>query len=187
MTLSGIPPHLLLAAAELPENRAAADALRHAAALSAPPPVSLPSQALDGVQGGVETSGKRRRAEGLDSLRLTLYGAPRTKKTSNQLQRFGGRLKVVPSAAWMKWRDACLKQISPFLRLRDQPYNLCALFYRDADRGDLVGYLQGLQDVLQEAQIISDDRWFKSLDGSRLRVDRERPRVELEILPTSGE
>jgi len=119
------------------------------------------------------------RTEGLDSLMLTLYGAPRTKKTSNQLQKFGGRLKVVPSAAWMEWRDKVKASgdVEPWMRLKDQPCNCTALFYRDANRGDAVGLYQGLADVLEEVGVVSNDRWIVSWDGSRMLLDRVNPRV----------
>lgn len=169
MTISGIPSHLWERAALLPQNAHAKEALQRLAGARTVEPAN-PDEISSKL---AETS------DGLSSLRLTLYGAPRTKKTSNQLQRFGGRLKVVPSAAWMKWRDDCLPQVNDSMRLRDQPYNLCAIFYRDANRGDAVGYLQGVADVLQEAGVVSDDKWFTQFDGTRLRVDRKRPRVEI--------
>ena len=60
MSLSDIPPHLLRAAADLPENRASAEALRRAAGLSETLPILLSSQGVEGAQGGREThSGKR--------------------------------------------------------------------------------------------------------------------------------
>lgn len=125
------------------------------------------------------------RTEGLDSLTLTLYGAPRTKKTSNQLQRFGGRLKVVPSKAWMAWRDKVKESgdVEPWMRLRDQPYNCYALFYRDANRGDAVGFYTALADLLEELEVVSNDRLIVSWDGSRLLVDVTQPRVEITLSP----
>jgi hypothetical protein len=179
--LRTFPPDRILAALALPANSAPGvqaalqRSLRASGHPTTPEPLKVSHADSSVVQGVLTQDGER------ESLSLTLYGAPRTKKTSNQLQRFGGRLKVVPSKAWMRWRDECLKQTNDSMRLRDQPYNLCALFYRDADRGDAIGYLQGLADVLQEAGIVSDDKWFTQFDGSRLLVDRERPRVELLI------
>lgn len=132
---------------------------------------------------------KAARTEGLDSLTLTLYGAPRTKKTSNQLQKFGGRLKVVPSKAWMKWRDRVVQSgdVQPWMRLRDQPYNCRAIFYRDADRGDAVGFYQGVADLLEELAVVSNDRLLVSWDGSRLRVDKTNPRTEITLLPAEND
>lgn len=128
------------------------------------------------------------RTEELDSLTLTLYGAPRTKKTSNQILKIGKRLKVVPSKVWLAWRDKVLASgdMKPWMRLKDQPYNCAAIFYRDADRGDAIGYMTGLADVLEEAGVVSNDRLLVSWDGTRLRVDRKNPRVELFISPAEG-
>lgn len=134
---------------------------------------------------GATTTKHAPRLEGLDRLTLILYGAPRTKKTHNQVHRYGGRLKVVPSKQWMKWRDKVKESgdVKPWMRLRDQPYNCRALFYRDADRGDATGLYQGLADVLQEAGVVSDDKWLVSWDGSQLLVDKTRPRIEIALTP----
>lgn len=57
--------------------------------------------------------------------------------------------------------------------------NCRALFFRDANAGDAVGYYQGLADVLQEAGILQDDVSIVSWDGTRLTKDANDPRVEL--------
>ena len=66
------------------------------------------------------------------------------------------------------------------------PVSVQALFFRQRDyTGDLVGYEEALGDWLQEkrngAGLIRDDRQIASWDGSRLFVDRDRPRIEIEI------
>lgn len=135
-------------------------------------------------------------------LRLVIWGAPRTKKTSNQGVRTGhkcpkcrlgtGPIRVFPSAAWRNWvqkavvtvrtsdGDRDLRTLPPG-SLPDRPYNCAAVFYRDADRGDMIGFAQGLADFLEQRNIISNDKWIRSWDGSRLDIDRARPRVELTI------
>jgi Holliday junction resolvase RusA-like endonuclease len=117
-------------------------------------------------------------------MNLRILGAPRTKKTSNRVLRFGRFNKVVPSAAWLAWRDIAVPQ----LRLQwagrapiDQSINVAAVFYRDAKRGDAVGYYQSLADVLQEAGVVIDDKVITSWDGSRLSKDALNARVEVEI------
>lgn len=122
---------------------------------------------------------------GAGSLRLTLWGPPRTKKTHNQLRRHGGRLKVIPSAAWMAWRDALLAtgQLPAGDTLPDLHYNCAATFFRDREAGDLVGFQQGLADVLEEGGVVSDDKWIRGWDGSRLDLDRACPRVEITLTP----
>lgn len=121
-------------------------------------------------------------------LKLTLPGIPRTKKNSGRIVHAGG-LRLLPSKAWERWAN----MVSPMLRawaLRNQlqpiasPVNCAALFYRDADRGDAVGFYQGLADVLEKAGIVENDKHIVSWDGSRLRKDAARPRVELALTPT---
>lgn len=117
-------------------------------------------------------------------MKLVIYGAPRTKKNHGQRKMVGKFMKQLPSEAWMEWRDLVLPQL---VRQFDgyhpisEPVNVRALFYRDALRGDAVGYYQGLADVLEEAGVVTDDKWIVTWDGSRLRKDPARPRVELEI------
>lgn len=124
-----------------------------------------------------------------EELHLVLYGPPRTKKTHNTIAWRQGKPKVIPSEAWMAWRDA-LKATGQLPAteepLPDLPYQCSAIFYRDRDQGDLVGYQQGLADVLEELGVISDDKWIRSWDGSRLDVDRACPRVEITITPIGG-
>jgi Holliday junction resolvase RusA-like endonuclease len=116
-------------------------------------------------------------------MTYVIEGAPRTKKTSNRILRFGKFNKIVPSKAYLDWRDDAVPQ------LREQgvsvyacPVNVRATVYRDAYRGDLIGYLQGIADALQEAGVIVDDKFITGWDGSRMTKDSKRPRVELEIV-----
>jgi hypothetical protein len=132
--------------------------------------------------------------------RIVIYGAPRTKKTSNQLVQAGARPRVLPSKAWLAWyasahivelRESAagwLFSVWPPKRgeLPDQPYNCCALFYREAAIGDAVGYYQGLADLLEKRGVIRNDKWIVQWDGSRLLKDAERPRVELTLTPVAA-
>lgn len=123
---------------------------------------------------------------------LTIPGTPRTKKTSNRVVRAGrsGKIRVLPSAAWAEW---CLDVHAWWVKLPaasrrgfplpDQDYNICALIYRDALRGDAVGYYQGLADVLQVIGVVTNDVQLCTWDGSRLLLDRANPRVEITIEP----
>jgi hypothetical protein len=62
-----------------------------------------------------------------------------------------------------------------------EPVNCAALFYRDADRGDAVGFYQGLADLLEKGGVVSNDKWIVTWDGARLCKDASRPRVELTL------
>lgn len=138
------------------------------------------------------------------TVRFEIESPPRTKKTSNRIVRIkcrDGRTfqKIMPSKAYMTWFKAAMRQVLMIRTLaRDQgvslplsgPVHVSAVFYRDADRGDLTGYEQALADFLQEplfrpkrngAGVIRDDRQVVSWDGSRLDVDRSRPRIEVMV------
>jgi Holliday junction resolvase RusA-like endonuclease len=124
--------------------------------------------------------------------RLVIKGPPRTKKTSNRVLRFGRFNKVVPSEAWCAFRDLAVPQLTRQLEEIDAytistPITVNAQIYRDARRGDLVGYLTSIADVLEEAAVVSDDVVIESWDGSRMCLDRENPRIEIEISDLSDE
>lgn len=136
-------------------------------------------------------------------LRITFEGAPRTKKNHGRVVHARGRPLHLPSEAYSAWCDAASPRITAAMRrifagdigalvagvdvkcntrLRgfiDYPVNCAALFYRDANRGDAVGYYQGLADLLEAAGVVKNDKWIVSWDGSRLFKDAARPRVEL--------
>jgi len=134
-------------------------------------------------------------------LALVIPGPPRTKKNSLRRVMAGDQLKTAPSVAWCAWCDrvapllclvmqrlacgqdraecggavACGQQRGPI----DFAVNCRALFYRDANQGDAVGYYQGLADVLEKGRVVKDDKWIVSWDGSRLAKDAASPRVEV--------
>ena len=100
------------------------------------------------------------------------------------------------------------------------PVNLQAVVYRDAERGDLLGYLQAIADAIQcdlwkcggcnkktavlgkcphcnaaiafmthsrkGLGIIGDDAQIVSLNGSELRKDADRPRIEITLTTTKA-
>lgn len=131
---------------------------------------------------------------------FTIVGPPRTKKTSAQIVQAMGRAVLVPSEAHKKWfREAMMS--APIIRtklidqgiplpLRNQ-VSIAALFYRERNTGDAVGYYQALGDFIQApkhkhgkttrrgAGIIDDDRQIRDWDGSRLMKDASNPRIEV--------
>lgn len=116
-------------------------------------------------------------------LSLVIEGAPRTKKNHGRIERRGRRNVHLPSKAHDAWHDAALPQArvgrcGPALTCE---VNCRALFFRDALRGDAVGYYQALADLLEHAGIVENDRLIVSWDGSRMRKDAARPRIEVEL------
>lgn len=125
----------------------------------------------------------------VSAITFTIPGAPRTKKNSGRIVTAGrgGRHRILPSAAWSGWAERACLDIAMVTRVRRgefpllTPVNCCALFYRDANRGDAVGFYQGLADLLQKSGVIADDVQIVSWDGSRLLKDASNPRVQITL------
>ena len=136
-------------------------------------------------------------------MTFTILGPPATKKTSQRIVRNKrtGRMWVRPSERTDNWTASAVAQLKRQYghgqryvgvdRRRGivtfgtgaiiTPVNVRALVYRAANRGDLVNYLQAIADALEAAGVVENDRLIVSWDGSRLLLDRKRPRVELEL------
>lgn len=135
-----------------------------------------------------------------ESITFTLPVAPRTKKNSRRHIKVRGRTVPLPSdayremeagiAAWCAAQDVQFGVVPLPVKLRAlrlaQPLNCAAIFYRDANRGDAVGYYQGLADALESAGVLSDDKWIVQWDGSRLAKDAKRPRIEVTLTALGG-
>jgi hypothetical protein len=130
-----------------------------------------------------------------------LIVAPKTKKNSSKIIPHLKHAILVPSDAYTKWERAAIRALvgegiikrgppsvkgKPTYRVQavkpiDYPVNCRALIYRDALRGDAVGFYQAVGDFLQLAGVVANDKFIVSWDGSRLLKDATRPRVELEL------
>lgn len=143
----------------------------------------------------------------MKAISFMVPGVARTKKTSQRIVRMGRFTKILPSEAYLEWFNSSMRYVPVIKRkLRDAgvrlpltgPVHLRAVFFRDAERGDLCGFLQAIGDFLQEprdaksgkrignrirdgAGIIGDDSQIISFDGSRLLKDADRPRIEVTI------
>lgn len=124
-------------------------------------------------------------------MTFTILGAPRTKKTSQRIvrNRRTGKTLIIASKLTKGWTKTAVEQLiaakpHPDWPAIGRPVNCCAFIYRDRQAGDAVNYYQAIADALQDAGIVVNDRLIVSWDGSRLLLDRKRPRVELELEPT---
>ena len=113
-------------------------------------------------------------------VRCTVYGKPRTKKNHGEIVMRGRYPKLLPSHPWRLWCATCRIESVGDVPI-GEPVNMAANFYRDANRGDLMGYIDGLADLLEKHGILENDKWIKSLDGCRLHVDKKNPRVDVEF------
>ena len=118
---------------------------------------------------------------------------PRTKKNHSQLVTLKtGRQMLLPSKAYAEfekeiknWFKSALKEIQDIYI--DYPVNLKCIFYKDrAYKSDLSGYLQAIQDALVKIGMFEDDNHYiiESVDGSKVYLDREFPRIEVTITQT---
>ena len=117
----------------------------------------------------------------MQEVRFTIQGVPRTKKNSTWRTKQGHQM---PSLAYKQWETAALIQLGRAGHLGikfAKPMNCKAIFYREAFRGDAVGYYQALADALEKAQVVVNDKWIVSWDGSRLEKDADNPRVDFEL------
>lgn len=111
-----------------------------------------------------------------------------------QLRALLSRVRVVPSKKYRQWLRKAVVQFreTPPLPLLDQPWNCKATIYRSRRIGDLIGYEQAVADFLQDknlgtrkmpVHILTNDKWIQGWDGSRLEIDKAKPRVEVELTP----
>lgn len=139
-------------------------------------------------------------------MKLVIEGAPRTKKNGLRRIKRGRRVFTVPSAAHEAWEALAIPQLrmqyGRVLRYvgvdhgrgaittgtgpLESPLNMRAQVYRDRDVGDLLNYLAAVSDALERAGVVADDKLIVSVDGSRLLLDRKRPRVEIELTLVQG-
>jgi hypothetical protein len=142
---------------------------------------------------------------------ITIFGTPRTKKTSNEIhltvhkkyvrgwvQGLAGKVaigatpgelmrailmkvKVQPSKLYRRWAKDAPSIAGGAGFPVDCDCHVIATFYRERAIGDLTGYMQGLGDFLQERKFMKNDRLIVNWDGTRLDKDASRPRTEVII------
>lgn len=122
-------------------------------------------------------------------MKLTLYGNPVTKKNSQRIlykfTKFGRKTPfIVPSKAYVDYETDCLRQIKRLHSPISARVNVrCVYYMKTARRVDLANLIEATTDILVKARVLEDDnsRIVAAHDGSRVELDREKPRVEIEI------
>lgn len=111
---------------------------------------------------------------------------PKTKK-NNQRILYNTKTKkpfIQQSSTYKRYeRDAgwFLKKLPQPI---SEPVNVKCIFYREKEiRCDLTNLLESIDDILVHYRILKDDNFhiIAAHDGSRVYIDRERPRTEIEI------
>jgi len=122
---------------------------------------------------------------------LTVSGVPRVKKNNQKVvlaRTKAGKYypKKIDTPAYKIWHKKAIPQIErqkPSLEI-DFPVNLACSFYMDTEvKVDLSALYEGIQDVLVELNVLSDDNYtiVASHDGSGVYVDKTNPRMEIVI------
>ena len=118
-------------------------------------------------------------------MRIVLRGDPRTKKNSARIVIVDGHRRVLPSLAYSEYERDCIRQLNGDQRKRiEWPVNVrCVSYMATRRRVDLVNLEEATLDILVRGGVLDDDcsRVVESMDGSRVLLDREDPRVEIEI------
>lgn len=123
-------------------------------------------------------------------LKFTIPLPPKTKKNHQQIKynRKTRKPYIGQSEAYGEYEQACMYLIPGGARQHiDYPVNIKATYYmREARRVDITNLHSALHDVLVSSGVLKDDsslspRIVVGTDGSRVLVDRENPRTEVEI------
>ena len=119
-------------------------------------------------------------------MRFTIPGDPVTKKSSQRIVRLkNGRPFIRPSERFESYQKMAGMFIPASARKGiSAPVNVkCVYFMETRRRVDLVNLLEATCDILVHYGALADDnsKIVVSHDGSRVRWDKENPRVEIEI------
>lgn len=112
---------------------------------------------------------------------------PRTKKNSQRIvkNKKTGKQMILPDTKYKEYeKEAGWFIRNPKQKPIDYPVNVKCLFYRENEiRCDLTNLLEAIDDILVKYGVLADDK-FKIIaghDGSRVFIDRDNPRTEIEI------
>ena len=119
-------------------------------------------------------------------MKIVIPGEPRTKKNSQQIliNKATGRPFIMPSKEYKAYEKHCAMFMPKLKTPINYPVNVQCLFYRSTKRRvDLINLIECVADILVTYKVIADDNRnvMYSVDGSRVFLDRNKPRVEIII------
>lgn len=120
-------------------------------------------------------------------IKIIIPTNPRSKKNSQEIvfNKKTGKRMVIQNKKYTDFERECKKYI-PVLREPPIAYRVnlkCKFYVCDARRRDIANYLEAIQDILVKYGLLADDNYniVASIDGCSMEIDRENPRVEIEI------
>lgn len=117
-------------------------------------------------------------------IKFTIPLTPVTKKNSQRIVFRGGKPCILPSEKYKEYESIALWYIPKRGTPIDFPVNVKCTFYMPTHRQcDLTNHLESIDDVMVKAGLLKDDNYkiLASHDGSRVQVDKNNPRTEVEI------
>lgn len=119
-------------------------------------------------------------------MKIVIPITPRSKKNSQQII-YNTRTKrpmIIQSKLYTNFERECGLYLKKYKCNIDYSINLKIEFYvPDKRRRDIANYIEAIQDISVKYEVLRDDNYniVYSLDGTRIYVDKENPRVEIEI------
>ena len=117
-------------------------------------------------------------------IKFTVPLTPITKKNSQRIIMRGNKPCILPSDKYKEYESIALWYIPKRGMAIDFPVNVKCIFYMPNNRlCDLTNHLESIDDVMVKAGLLKDDNYkiIVSHDGSRVLVDKDNPRTEVEI------
>ena len=112
---------------------------------------------------------------------------PITKKNSQQIltNHRTGKPFIAPSRQYKKYEQAAMRYLTPKPKAPlSGRYRVATGFYMPTRRKvDLTNLMEAAHDLLVKGRILADDNYtiIESVDGSRVKYDKDNPRTEITI------
>ena len=119
-------------------------------------------------------------------MKILIPIQPFAKKNGQKIiiNRLTKKPMIIQGEKYLKYERDCGKFLSKHKINIDYPVNVKCVFYMaDNRRRDLTNYEEAIADILVKYQVLKDDNYkiLQSWDGSRIEVDKNNPRTEIEV------
>lgn len=122
-------------------------------------------------------------------IKIVIPGNPITKKNSQRIIQVAGRPMIIPSKQYKIYESQAYDYMPSDVEMIDTPVNIRCVYYMKTRRKvDLVNLEEATLDILTHWNVLSDDnsRVVVSMDGSRVKYDKDNPRAEITIEEVEG-
>ena len=123
-------------------------------------------------------------------MKFTIPGKPVGKKNSMRIILRGGHPALTQSDEYKAYEELAGLYIPNKWDCLQGPVNVkCVYYVPDLRRRDLANLQQATLDILVKYGVLRDDCWtvVQSMDGSRVYLDKDKPRAEIEITEVAEE